>query len=432
VALALAVLADWLRTPSPAKLRLSRALPSRAGLSREFERRITVGPAPALRLEVREEFPASWEVLARTALDPDERQRVERLAPGEASRPTETPDPTGGPDVAVLDPGRPTEVVRHYRAHLRGVHGVGRVRLRLRGPLGLIERQTTLIGRQSLAVEPALRHLGTILRLAANERWRELGVRVLPRRGGLTEFESLRDYVQGDDVRLVDWKAFAKRSKPAVRQYQLERGQEMLLLIDCGRRMGATTAEGEARGWTKLDHALDAALELAAVALQRGDRVGCLAFDATVRTYVPPRRGRTQLARLREALFDLLPSERDSDLGRALREASVRLRRRTLLLLLSDVADPLSTEEQKRSLARGSRNHRILFAALDDPALRAVVERRLGVSPSVRAAAFDLIEGRRVGLRALAGSGARVVNAPAARSAAPLLAAWLAERQRSS
>ena len=120
----------------------------------------------------------------------------------------------------------------------------------------------------------------------------------------MTEFESLRDHVIGDDVRLVDWKAFAKRGRPIVRQFQEERGQELILLVDCGRRMAATPAEelprargarvGVSAGATKLDHALDAALEMAAVALQEGDRVGMMAFDREPRVWVAPARGRNR------------------------------------------------------------------------------------------------------------------------------------------
>ena len=153
------------------------------------------------------------------------------------------------------------------------------MRLRVRSPLGLVWRQGRLPGSQRIAVEPALAGLKNTLRLAASERWRDLGVRSLRRRGGMTDFESLRDYVPGDDVRFVDWKAFAHRGRPMVRQYQVERGQELILLLDCGRRMAATTAAGRTRGWTKLDYALDAALQLAAVALQEGDRAFLMVFS---------------------------------------------------------------------------------------------------------------------------------------------------------
>ena len=163
-----------------------------------------------------------------------------------------------------------------------------------------------------MAVEPALANLKRTLVLAASERWEDLGARLMRRRGGETEFESLREYVHGDDVRRVDWMAFARRGKPMVRQYQVERGQELILLIDGGRRMRVTAAEGERAGWTKLDWALDAALELAAVALSKGDRVGAAAFRRGLATWVAPAKSGRQLTRLFQALFPLQPSQEDS------------------------------------------------------------------------------------------------------------------------
>ena len=237
--------------------------------------------------------------------------------------------------------------------------------------------------------------------------------------------------MHGDDIRSVDWKAFARRGKPIVREYQEERGQELILLLDCGRRMAATTASGRLRGWTKLDHALDAGLQLAAIALQRGDRVGALAFDDRVRTWVPPRRGARQVSRLFEALFDIEPRETAFDLARALREVAIRHRRRATIAILSDVADPLSIEHQSRALSHGSRNHSILLAALDDPSLRDAAEGPPGNHPrAVRAAAMHLAGERRASLRRLAAPGVRVIDTLPAEAAGPLLAAWLEARRR--
>jgi uncharacterized protein (DUF58 family) len=289
-------------------------------------------------------------------------------------------------------------------------------------------------GETKIDVDPPLSGIRRTLRLAASERWRDLGVRVLRRRGGLMEFESLREYVHGDDLRVVDWKAFAKRGRPIVREFQEERGQELVLCIDCGRRMGVAAGEDGAarvRGWTKLDHALDAGLQIAAVALKRGDRVGCLAFDSRVRAWIPPGRGGRQLERLRESVFALEASELESDLGRALRELALLHRRRALVLILSEVADPLSVDEQRRALAAGSKMHKILFASLDDPSLRAAAEGTLPVEAAVRAAALTLQDERRAGLRRLHGAGVRVLDTLPAEAAAPLLAAWLEARRGS-
>ena len=411
-----AVLVDLARTPRPDRLEIARRAPGRAGLSQDLERVVRIGArksgaSAGLALELREEFPASFEV--RGARDPG--------------------DPTGGPDRCRIPAEGHVDVARIYRPRERGVHELGDLRVRVTGPWGLVQRQSRLSGATRIEVEPALIGLKRTLRLAASERWRDLGVRLLRRRGGLMEFESLRDYVHGDDPRLLDWKAYAKRARPIVREFREERGQELVLAFDCGRRMGATTAEGEAIGWTKLDHALDAGLQIAAVALQRGDRVGCLAFDSRVRAWLPPARGsargKGQLERIRDKVFALEPSDKESDLDRAMRELGLLQRRRALVLILSDVADPLSLDRQRRALAAGSSRHRILFAGLDDPSIRAAAEGRIEVDAVVRAAAFALIEERRESMKRLHGTGVRVLDTLTAEAAAPLLAAWLEARR---
>jgi len=412
---------DMLLTPSPRRLEVQRRMPERVGLSNDFERVVSIeadsqlGFKEGLELELWEECSPALEVRART-----QSGQSEPPAPG---------DPTGGPDHGTLPRSGVLELTRVYRASRRGIEGVGDLRVRLTGPLGLVQRQVRLTGELTVAVEPALLGLSNTLRLAASERWRDLGVRHVRRRGGLTEFESLRDYVHGDDVRQVDWKAFARRGRPTVREYQEEHGQELLLLVDSGRRMGATTAEGAERGWTKLDHALDTALQIAAVALDRGDRVGVCVFDASLRAFVPPGRGARQLARLSRAVFDIQHSTLDSDLEGALREVGVRQRRRAMLLILSDVADPLSVDSQRRALQVGARHHKVLFAGLDDPSLRHAAEGRGGERTAVRAAALGLVAEREAGLRQLARSGVRVLDTLPAEAAAPLLAAWLDARR---
>lgn len=429
------VAADALRTPHPARLRARRSLPERVGLGAELLRlvRVVPGRAAGLWLEVREEFPASFEVLARGVAcvrpgpfdDPLEVARPASAAPRDG-------DPTGGPDRVRLPAEAELEaaIPRIWRPHLRGTQVLGDVRLRLRSPLGLLWRQARLGAAQPVAVVPPLLGLRRTLRLAASERWQDLGVRRQRRRGALTtDFESLRSYVHGDDVRRIDWKATARRGEPTVRQFQVERGQELVLLVDCGRRMAATTAEGERRGWTKLDHALDTALQLAAVALQEGDRVGLFAFDDEVRAWVPPRRGARTLQGLVEATFDLQPRLVEADLARALREVRARHRRRALLVVLSDVGDPLSTARQQRALRAGGR---VVFAALDDPEVRALADGALPPGPgasALRAAALQQVEERRAALARLGGTGARVLDALPADAAGPLLAAWLDARR---
>ncbi len=407
-----ALVYDFGRAGDPARLELRRRAPERVRLSQPFERTLELGRARArLAVTVFEVYPATFQALAQTS--------DAALAPGAS-------------ESGRFDAEGRVALVRRYRADLRGRFAFGDVRVRVRGPLGLLERQTRFAGELELAVEPALLRLSETLRLSASERWQDLGVRTLRRRGGLSEFESLREYVPGDEVRRIDWKAFARRAKPMVRSYQVERGQELILLVDCGRRMRAPGGAGEHAAWSKLDWALDAALELAAVALQKGDRVGMAAFERELVAYVAPAKGARALARLSQVLFPLQPSGRDGDLARALRELAVRHRRRATVLVISDVADPLSLAEQRAALAAGSRHHRLVFAALDDPELRRAAEGTAGADDAgLRAAALELVAERARSLRTLAGSGARVLDALPAEAAAPMLAAWLDERRAS-
>lgn len=435
---------DFARTPRPRTLVLERTLPARAGLGLDFARTIRVVPTPAaagLVVELDEEFGPDLAVRAVTQLVPGARAVAPELAAG-LPRNLAAPragDPGGGPDAALLPASGPVDLVRVYRSGLRGVHRLGDVRARLSSPWRLWWRQERLAGGQEIEIEPPLTGLSRTLQLAESERWRDPGVRKLRRRGGLSEFESLREHVPGDDMRLVDWKAFAKRGRPIVRQYQEERGQELILVFDAGRRMAATS-ESDApvlargvhtlRGWTKLDHALDAGLQIAAVALRQGDRVGALAYRERVLRWIPPMRSSAQLERLRGALFDLEASGDESDLERALRELALRHRRRAYVLILSDVADPLSLQTQQRALRAASRRHKVLFVALDDPSLRLVAQGKIAEEDAlVRAAAGKLVEEREQSLRELRGAGVRVLDALPAEAAAPMLAAWLALRR---
>jgi uncharacterized protein (DUF58 family) len=156
-----------------------------------------------------------------------------------------------------------------------------------------------------------------------------------------------------------------------------------------------------------------------------------MAFDSQVRAWVQPMRGRAHLSALRRAVFALEARSHESDLERALRELSKRHRRRALVLVISDVADPLSIERQRTALRAGSRRHRIVFAGLDDPVLRAVADGRVPADAVLRASALELVEERRGSLKRLSGAGVRTLDALPAEAAAPLIAAWFEARRRS-
>lgn len=386
-------------------VRVERTIPERAGLGKRFARRLKLTGTPGRRLRIHEEFGAL----------------LERL--------------DAGSEMELVTDAQGQAVAEHeFQGLVRGVHVFARLRIAHLSPLGLWWRQTLYEGTQTIQIEPPLTRLRQTLELAASDLRRDPGTKLLRRRGGTFEFESLREHVPGDDVRLVDWKAFAKRGRPIVREFQEERGQELILLFDCGRRMAVAGGEplsdggqGRSFGWTKLDHALDTGLQLAAVALRQGDRVGALAFGAGVQRWIAPARSSKQQERLRDALFDLKACEEEPELDRILAELALRHRRRAYVVIFSDIADPLSLEEQRRALRAASRRHKLLFVALDDPELRG----KSAQADAWSAAGIEELCRERAGsARSLQQSGVRVLDALPAESALPLLAAWLSLRAR--
>jgi uncharacterized protein (DUF58 family) len=234
-----------------------------------------------------------------------------------------------------LAPGpRPARLTYTVRPPARGDLRFGDLHVRLMGPLGLCARQVRLSAAQTVKVYPDLTALTKeALELArASEAPAE---RVQRRPGEGREFESLREYRNGDDYRTIDWKASARRARTMVRVYQPERNQPVLLLLDCGRHMA-----GKVDGRRKLDHAVDAALRMAKVGLDAGDLVGVLAFASDVRAYLPPRKGREHLRLLTEALYRAEAALEESDYGRAYDFAFARSSRRSLVVLFTDLVDP--------------------------------------------------------------------------------------------
>src|SRR5207245_8705447 len=137
------------------------------------------------------------------------------------------------------------------------------------------------------------------------------------------------------DVRRISWKATARRDRPVTAEYEAERGQQVIVALECGRLMTAPAGH-----LVKLDHAVNAALLLAWVAQSQGDRVGLLTFSDRVLDYVPPQRGAAQVSRINQALYALPAEYSEADFGEALPFLAARLNRRSLVVVLTDVLDP--------------------------------------------------------------------------------------------
>ncbi len=253
-----------------------------------------------------------------------------------------------------------------YRAtpQQRGRFGFGDLHLRVRGPYGLLWHERRVPAEAEAPVYPDMRGASRLLLSGAALDLVNLGLRQLRRDGRGTEFARLRDYAQGDSVRDVDWKATARRNRPVTRVMEAERSQSILICVDAGRSMAA-----KVDGLTKLDHAVNAALFLAFVAVRNGDRVGLAVFADGVKAYLAPEAGRKQYRKIVDTLYSAKPALTYVDYLGLFKELNVRLRRRTLLCLFTDLLD----EEQASSLVfpirRLARRHVPLCLTVKDTGL---------------------------------------------------------------
>ncbi|HLZ37828.1 MAG TPA: DUF58 domain-containing protein [Mycobacteriales bacterium] len=321
-------------------------------------------------------------------------------------------------DVPAGERRRMTTVLHPTR---RGDRHAARVTVRSVGPLGLAARQGSHAVPWTVRVLPPFasrRHLPE--RLA---RLRRLDGLVLARgRGQGTEFDSLRDYVAGDDVRSIDWRASARRDAVVVRTWRPERDRHVLVVLDTGR-----TAAARVRDATRLDAAMDATLLLAALASRAGDGVDLLAYDRRVRASVT-RTSRTDvLPRLVQALATLEPALVEPDAQGLAAAVLARARHRSLVVLFTGL-DPAVVEEALLAVLTGlAARHVVLVAAVTDPEVERMARRRGDPAAVYAAAAAERALGERRRVAALLRrAGVEVVDAAPHRIAPAVADAYLA------
>lgn len=280
--------------------------------------------------------------------------------------------------------------------------------LRVNGPLGLAARQGTVDVPAVLRVHPRYRSKEQAELRIERARILEIGLRSAKGRGSGTEFEALRDYSVDDETRRIDWSATARAGRPIVRTYRAERNQSVLCLLDLGRTMAARVEDVP-----RVEHAMDAVMMLTHVAGRLGDRVGLLAFDRQVRAVVPPRGGPHQLRRVTEAMYDLEPALVESDHRLAFATALSRFRRRSLVVLSTELAEQALDETLLPALPLILRDHLVVIASVVDPAVARWAAARPEDAGDAyrRAAAISALEERRRVVSRLRGMGATVVDA---------------------
>lgn len=277
---------------------------------------------------------------------------------------------TGNRHAVDLPPGESRRLVTALRPTRRGDRHADRVTVRTVGPLGLAGRQVSLDAPGRLRVLPEFasrRHLPS--RLA---RLRELDGRTAVQvRGAGTEFDSLREYVIGDDVRSIDWRATARRQEVVVRTWRPERDRRVLVVIDSGRTAAARVGDA-----TRLDAAIEAALLLAALAAKAGDRVDLLAFDRTVRAQVAGTSGPRLLPALADQLAPVQPTLTETDWAGVVSAVDSRLSQRALVVLLTGLEPAAIASGLLPVVGPLARRHQVVLAAGRDPEVAELAARR--------------------------------------------------------
>jgi uncharacterized protein (DUF58 family) len=239
----------------------------------------------------------------------------------------------------------------------RGLAEFGRIGCRLLSLWGLWEKTYYYGEPQQTRIYPNYKPLFRSSFVGSDQLYADLGMQLRPRRGEGTDFHQLRDFRIGDSLRQIDWRATARFHKPISREYQEERDQQVIFVLDCGRRMRARDG-----AISHFDHALNALLISAFVALRQGDSVGLLSFAGASR-WVAPQKGRMQISHLLEQIYDLDSGPVTSDFLDVARQLMTRQTRRSLIVLISSL-EPRDSDDLTRAARLLSRHHLVMVASM--------------------------------------------------------------------
>jgi uncharacterized protein (DUF58 family) len=313
----------------------------------------------------------------------------------------------GLPADLVLGPHESRTIKYELLPNRRGARTFGAISVRYRSPLGLVDRQERIPAEGKFDVYPDV-HAARALEMLRRQGRQDAKMGSLRVRGGDTEFERLRPYQRGDEVRHVDWRATARRDDMTVRQFQAESDQNVVFAIDTGRGM-----RGESDGIAHIDRALNAALLTADVALRGGDKAGMLAFDDIPRTFLRPTNGASAGRKIARAAHALEAGLGATDFRSAMTFLKTELRARSLLVVFTNLLEPRSAKELASAMKMLLPRHLPLCILMQDTELEklAVANVENERDLYIRAAAAESLSYRDTFLRQLRGSGVLVLDA---------------------
>lgn len=309
----------------------------------------------------------------------------------------------------------------------RGRYEFGRTAVRFRSKLRLVRCQTELGQPQSVKVYPNMRRAREIELKALGARSFLAIQRRAVRRGEGREFESMRDYVRGDELRHISWTATARRNRLTTRQYQIERDQTVMIALDGGRLM-----TGRIGDETKFDTAIHASLALISACGRTGDNCGLIVFGRRIKKYLPPKRGLEHMDAVLEALHDMEPELIEPSYARAFQFIASNSKKRAFVVILTDLVDKDSSKELINSLKLLRPRHLPLVVTIGDRDLNTAVSRRPdGIKDVfVQSAAEEIIHQREQALRLVESLGGLALDVTTQTLGTKLLETYLRVKER--
>jgi uncharacterized protein (DUF58 family) len=325
-------------------------------------------------------------------------------------------------EIAVNSSQEHTYTVHPYQ---RGEYDWQGIQVRQLSPWGLAWQQWRVDAAQPVVVYPdlvGLRALSIKLTLQSSG-----SIRQARRLGTGTEFTELREYAVGDDPRLIDWKATARRNRPLIRVLEPEQEQTVIILLDRGRLMTANI-----QGLQRFDLGLNATLSLALAATQRGDKVGVGVFDRTLHTWIPPQRGQIHMSQVIDRLSRIQPDFLEPDYVGAVNTVISRQSRRALVVVITDIVDEIASAELLTALSRLAPRYLPFCVTLRDPQVDKIANNLATNVPGAysQAVAIDLLQQRKLAFAKLQQRGVMVLDAPATEMSDQLVERYLQIKQK--
>ncbi|WP_404346351.1 DUF58 domain-containing protein [Sutcliffiella horikoshii] len=326
-------LVDLVLTPSKKRLRMSRSIPG------YMERGIN--------------YPVN--IMVENPTEHDMKVEIKDGIPQSFSRPF--------PFTGMVVKNSRKQFTYYTTAPVRGEYHVTKLHLRYQSRIGLWQKQIVFEEKEMIKVIPDMTEAKQYLENAQKFLIHE-GVTIRKQKSGVGEFSKIRSYVVGDDPRKINWRQTAKLQEVMTNEYEPEHGKYITILIDCGRMMGAELKKGN-----RLERSLEAALTVAAAALQKGDYVAVLAFSKNVKAYIPPAKGMPHLQTILKTIYNVQVDAAESNYAEVFQYLQLVQKKRSLILLFSDVKTFLHEESALIYLKRVRQRHLFFMIGVEDEIL---------------------------------------------------------------